>query len=141
MDTNHVPRFHNEPGVARIRIGVKEFMCIGALPPFDHPHVFINIGESKEAICPYCATVFIYEAGLGAICDPIECLYTLKEEEIAASPIPSLTTCPFQTRAPLQNRAPLPRRAPPRKHAPLPRRAQPRKRAPFQRSPREGESH
>jgi hypothetical protein len=44
MDTNRVPRFHNEPGVARIRVGVKEFMCIGALPPFDHPHILAHRG-------------------------------------------------------------------------------------------------
>ncbi len=27
-------------------------MCIGALPPFDHPHVFIDMGAASEAICP-----------------------------------------------------------------------------------------
>lgn len=104
MDTNRVPRFHNEPGVARIRVGVKEFMCIGALPPFDHPHIFIDIGERSEAICPYCATVFVYEGRLGASCDPIECLYTLKEEEIAGEsdplidylPVPDALSAPEQ---------------------------------------------
>jgi uncharacterized Zn-finger protein len=35
-----VPHFHNTPGVAVIEIGAREFMCIGELPPFDHPHVF-----------------------------------------------------------------------------------------------------
>jgi uncharacterized Zn-finger protein len=35
-----IPHFHNEPGVAVIEIGAKKFMCIGALPPQDHPHVF-----------------------------------------------------------------------------------------------------
>jgi uncharacterized Zn-finger protein len=88
MDINRVPRFHNEPGVARIRVGVKEFMCIGALPPFDHPHIFIDIGQSNEAICPYCATVFVHQVNLGASCDPIECLYTLEEEEIAGESDP-----------------------------------------------------
>ena len=33
-----VPHFHNEPGVPVIEIGAKKFMCIGALPPQDHPH-------------------------------------------------------------------------------------------------------
>ena len=94
MDINRVPRFHNEPGVARIRVGVKEFMCIGALPPFDHPHIFIDIGESSEAICPYCATVFVHEGRLGASCDPVECLYTLKEEEIAGESDPLIDYMP-----------------------------------------------
>ena len=94
MDINRVPRFHNEPGVARIRVGVKEFMCIGALPPFDHPHVFIDMGESSEVICPYCATVFVHEGRLGASCDPIECLYTLKEEEIAGESDPLIDYMP-----------------------------------------------
>ncbi len=100
MDTNRVPRFHNEPGVARIRVGVKKFMCIGALPPFDHPHIFIDIGESNEAICPYCATVFVHEGRLGASCDPIECLYTLKEEEIAGESDPLIDYMPVPVARP-----------------------------------------
>ena len=39
MAESIVPHFHNEPGVAVIEIGAKEFMCVGALPPFDHPHI------------------------------------------------------------------------------------------------------
>ena len=100
MDINRVPRFHNEPGVARIRVGVKKFMCIGALPPFDHPHIFIDMGESNEAICPYCATVFVHEGRLGASCDPIECLYTLKEEEIAGESDPLIDYMPFPVARP-----------------------------------------
>ena len=96
MDINRVPRFHNEPGVARIRVGVKEFMCIGALPPFDHPHIFIDIGESSEAICPYCATVFVHDGRLGASCDPVECLYTLNEEEIAGESDPLIDYMPVR---------------------------------------------
>jgi len=96
MDINRVPRFHNEPGVARIRVGVKKFMCIGALAAVRSPTYFHRYGESNEAICPYCATVFVHEGRLGASCDPIECLYTLKEEEIAGESDPSLIICPLQ---------------------------------------------
>ena len=39
-----VPHFHNEPGVPVIEIGAKEFMCVGATPPFDHPHIFLDMG-------------------------------------------------------------------------------------------------
>ncbi len=87
MDTHRVPRFHNEPGVARIRVGVKEFMCIGALPPFDHPHIFIQMGERNEAICPYCATIFVYEGRLGASCEPIEYLYKFEDDGTPPAPV------------------------------------------------------
>ncbi|WP_287090319.1 zinc-finger domain-containing protein [Methylobacterium sp.] len=49
-----------------ITVGVKEFMCIGALPPFDHPHVFLDMGADNEIICQYCSTLYRYRAGLKA---------------------------------------------------------------------------
>ena len=39
-------------------------MCIGALPPFDHPHVYLDMGAGSEAICPYCSTHYVYDATL-----------------------------------------------------------------------------
>src|SRR5229473_7140845 len=69
-----VPHFHNDPGVAAIEIGAKEFMCIGATPPFDHPHVFIDMGDAAEIICPYCSTLFRYDSSLGPrAARPAEC--------------------------------------------------------------------
>jgi uncharacterized Zn-finger protein len=59
-----VPHFHNTPGVAVIEIGAKEFMCEGELAPFDHPHVFLDMGDADEIICPYCSTLFRYDATL-----------------------------------------------------------------------------
>ena len=53
-----IPHFHNDVGVATIHVGSKEFMCIGARPPFDHPHIFIDMGDDAETICPYCSTVY-----------------------------------------------------------------------------------
>jgi uncharacterized Zn-finger protein len=41
MATHSTPHFHNQPGVPQVRVSAKEFMCVGALPPFDHPHIFI----------------------------------------------------------------------------------------------------
>ncbi len=70
------PHFHNQPGVPTVRIGVKEFMCTGALPPFDHPHTFIDMGDSDDAICPYCSTHFAFAATLGHHADPAACEYT-----------------------------------------------------------------
>ena len=48
-------------------------MCTGATPPFDHPHIFIDIGGDTEAICPYCSTRFVYDGSLGAHSIPPEC--------------------------------------------------------------------
>jgi uncharacterized Zn-finger protein len=59
-----VPHFHNQPGVAVIEIGAQEFMCVGALPPFDHPHVFLDMGDDTEIICPYCSTLYRYDSRL-----------------------------------------------------------------------------
>jgi uncharacterized Zn-finger protein len=71
-----VPHFHNTPGVEAIAIGAKEFMCIGALPPFDHPHIFLDMGDDSEAICPYCSTVFRHDPALPATeARPAECRY------------------------------------------------------------------
>ena len=61
-----VPHFHNESGAESIQIGAKEFMCIGALPPFDHPHIYIDMGDEDEAICPYCSTVYRFRPTLDA---------------------------------------------------------------------------
>ena len=33
-------------------------MCVGANPPFDHPHVFLDLGNDNEIICPYCSTLY-----------------------------------------------------------------------------------
>tara|TARA_R110002074_G_scaffold132734_3_gene276223 strand:- start:1096 stop:1350 length:255 start_codon:yes stop_codon:yes gene_type:complete len=60
------PKFTNDAGVAEIRIGVKEFECVGATPPNDHPHVFLDMGRGLETICPYCSTHYKFDAGLSA---------------------------------------------------------------------------
>src|SRR5215475_10243605 len=59
-----VPHFHNEPGVAVIEIGAKKFMCMGALPPQDHPHVFCDMGDDAEYVCPYCLTLYRHNPAL-----------------------------------------------------------------------------
>ena len=52
MADKGTPHFHNEPGVRVIHVGSKEFMCIGAKPPLDHPHIFIDMGYDTETVCP-----------------------------------------------------------------------------------------
>jgi uncharacterized Zn-finger protein len=64
MAVSVVPHLQNDAGVERIEIGVKEFKCIGARPPFDHPHIFIDLGDGNEAVCSYCSTVYRYNPDL-----------------------------------------------------------------------------
>lgn len=76
MANTITPHFHNTDGVDSIAIGAREFMCVGALPPFDHPHVFIDMGDDSEAICPYCSTVYRHDPTLApADARPANCAY------------------------------------------------------------------
>jgi uncharacterized Zn-finger protein len=72
-----VPHFTNDIGIDVVRIGAREFMCIGARPPFDHPHVFLDMGSDDEKICPYCSTLYRFDPELDPRRSiPIECAYT-----------------------------------------------------------------
>ena len=73
MADHSVPHFHNDPGVPTIKVRVKEFMCTGARPPFDHPHIFIDMGSDDEAICSYCSTRYVYDGALASACSPPDC--------------------------------------------------------------------
>ena len=54
MAEGSTPLFHNDVGARRVRIGAKEFMCMGASPPFDHPHEFqIGRASCRERVCQY----------------------------------------------------------------------------------------
>jgi len=39
-------------------------MCVGATPPHDHPHVFLDMGDANEIICPYCSTLYRFDPKL-----------------------------------------------------------------------------
>lgn len=63
--TDHViPHFHNDAGAGVIEVGAREFMCVGALPPFDHPHIFLDMGGDNEIICSYCSTLYRFDPSL-----------------------------------------------------------------------------
>jgi uncharacterized Zn-finger protein len=64
MAHSSVPHFHNTDGLPRIEIGAKEFQCVGALPPFDHPHVYLDMGKDDDIVCPYCSTHYLYNPEL-----------------------------------------------------------------------------
>lgn len=76
MASGATPHFHNSMGVAAIDIGAKEFMCIGAKPPYDHPHVFLDMGTAGEIICPYCSTLYRFDNTLeGGAATPAEAVW------------------------------------------------------------------
>jgi hypothetical protein len=33
---------------------------MGARPPFDHPHVYLDMGGDSQILCPYCSTLYVY---------------------------------------------------------------------------------
>jgi uncharacterized Zn-finger protein len=69
-----VPHFHNEPGVPVIEIGAREFKCVGALPPNDHPNVYLDMGDANEIVCPYCSTLYRHDPALATnVARPPEC--------------------------------------------------------------------
>ena len=83
MADHVVPHFHNEQGVAVIHVGTRKFMCIGAKPPFDHPHVFMDMGNEAEIVCPYCSTLYRLDASLSeGQSNPPDCLW---HDQVAAA--------------------------------------------------------
>lgn len=76
MAHSSTPHFHNTEGLKRIEVGSKEFMCVGALPPFDHPHIFIDMGKGNDVVCPYCSTHYVFNASLPAgTSQPLSAVY------------------------------------------------------------------
>ncbi len=80
MAEQTIVHIHNSDGAQTIRIGVKEFKCTGTKPPFDHPHVYLDMGRDDEIVCPYCSTVFVYDPMIAPYrSDPPDCLYDIDE--------------------------------------------------------------
>ncbi len=72
-----VSHLANDKGAERVFVGVKELMCMGARPPVDHPHVFLDMGGDSQVLCAYCSTLFVYDPRLMADeTDPPGCLVT-----------------------------------------------------------------
>jgi uncharacterized Zn-finger protein len=75
MAAGLVPHFANDKGAEKIFVGVKELQCMGARDPFDHPHVFLDMGGDTQVLCPYCSTLYIHDTRLGADeSDPVGCI-------------------------------------------------------------------
>ena len=78
------PRYLNDIGVREIRIGVTEFHCIGALPPHDHPHIYLNMKGRNDVLCPYCSTTYVFDERLRENeTKPAGCLYVPLASEMS----------------------------------------------------------
>jgi uncharacterized Zn-finger protein len=44
-------KFRNDNAVPEIRIGIKEFKCIGVSPPHDHPYIYLDMGSDDTIRC------------------------------------------------------------------------------------------
>lgn len=81
MAQSVVPHFANDQGVQRIKVGVHELNCMGARAPFDHPHVYLDMGADHEILCPYCSTLYVYDSALKATdLEPAGCCVTVGGE-------------------------------------------------------------
>ena len=70
-------KFTNDNGATEIRIGLKQFKCIGVSPPHDHPHIYLEMGDDDTILCPYCGTLFRFDARLNSReADPPDALYS-----------------------------------------------------------------
>jgi uncharacterized Zn-finger protein len=77
MAKSTTPHFVNDVGAEKIFVGVKELQCMGARPPFDHPHVFLDMGADSQILCPYCSTLYVHDPRLSADeSDPRDSLVT-----------------------------------------------------------------
>jgi uncharacterized Zn-finger protein len=84
MAATTIPHLANDEGAEKIFIGVKEFQCMGARPPYDHPHVFLDMGADDQTLCPYCSTLYVYDKRLGATeSDPKGAIVNLEDEIVA----------------------------------------------------------
>jgi uncharacterized Zn-finger protein len=69
------PHIANDLGVEKIFVGVKELKCMGARAPYDHPHVYLDMGTDTQILCPYCSTLYVHDPRLDADqTDPKDCL-------------------------------------------------------------------
>ena len=84
MAAKFVPQLSNDPGAEKVFVGVKEFNCIGAKPPHDHPHVFLDMGTDNQVLCAYCSTLFVFDPRLNANeSDPKGCIENVADEHAA----------------------------------------------------------
>ncbi len=81
MATTKTPHLANDEGAEKIFVGVKELQCMGARAPYDHPHIYLDMGADDQILCPYCSTLYVYDSRLAANeSDPKDAIVNLEEE-------------------------------------------------------------
>lgn len=82
MAASTVPHLANDLGVEKVFVGVKELNCMGARAPYDHPHVYLDMGAEGQILCPYCSTLYVYDGRLAAdATEPKGCIVALSPAE------------------------------------------------------------
>lgn len=82
MSAKNTPMYKNDIGVSSIKIGSKNFICIGCTPPNDHPHIYLTMGTLDHKNCLYCNTRFEYDSTLSPqYTQPPGCYVTKMELE------------------------------------------------------------
>jgi len=77
METDSYPKFHNEAGAPSWALAGVSSSALATMPPQDHPHVYLNMGNANEIVCPYCASLFRFDPSLGAReAEPVSCGYS-----------------------------------------------------------------
>ena len=81
MAATKTPNLANDEGAEKIFVGVKELQCMGARPPYDHPHIYLDMGADDQILCPYCSTLYVYDSRLAPDeSDPTGAIVQLEEE-------------------------------------------------------------
>jgi uncharacterized Zn-finger protein len=91
------PKFRNDRSVTEISIGVTEFECIGESPPQDHPHIYINMGQTDTILCPYCGTRSRFSSRLTPLDADARPVFLLTQRRLTGAAAPDrsnrLTRC------------------------------------------------
>ena len=56
-DKLEAKRIARDAGVPVVRVNAHEFMCEGASPPYDHPHVYLDKGADRFLTNPSCCGI------------------------------------------------------------------------------------
>ena len=75
MKNSEIPKITNDKGKKTIKIKFKEFNCLGAKPPHDHPHIFLNLGRKKEISAAFRGNIpsIIFECGHDTAVSVVRC--------------------------------------------------------------------
>jgi Zinc-finger domain len=69
------PKFHNEVGVPIVALAAVSSSAL-RVSRRKITHIYLNMGDANEIVCPYCSTLFRFDQSLGAYeADPADCAY------------------------------------------------------------------